>query len=321
VLDGIVTAAEAVGASEAILAVGRADRGLRERLERAVAERAGAGERVRIRVEAPPERFLAGEESALVHWLGGEPAKPTFTPPRPFERGLRRRPTLILNVETLANVALIARHGAAWFRELGTEREPGSALVTLSGAVARPGVAEVALGTPLQALVERAGGLTEPARGVLVGGYFGTWLRPREALAARLLDADLRPLGAALGARAIVVLGTSSCPLVETARVAAYLAREGAGQCGPCRLGLPALAQELAALAAGGLRPEPGRLGQLCGQIEGRGACRHPDGVVRLVRSSLTCFRDEVELHRRGACSAAGGQHALAIPEAVASWR
>src|SRR5204863_6491258 len=118
---------------------------------------------------------VASEESALLHGLNGGPAKPTLVPPRPHERGLGGRTTLVANVETLAHVALIARHGASWFRELGTEGHTGSALVTLAGAVARPGVHELALGTPLGRAIESRGPASA-ARAVLVGGYYGSWL-------------------------------------------------------------------------------------------------------------------------------------------------
>ena len=133
-----------------------------------------------------PDRFVAGEETALVQFLNGGPARPTFTPPRPFERGVGGAPTLVQNAETLAHVAQIARFGPAWFRRIGTAAEPGSILVTLSGAVARPGVYEVALGSPLRDLLAQAGGAREEIQAYLIGGYFGTWVgaaRPRPACA------------------------------------------------------------------------------------------------------------------------------------------
>src|SRR5439155_21668698 len=161
VLDGAALAAAAVGAREAIVAIGAQARPELEVVRRALGERARRRlDRVPVRLETVPHRFVAGEETALVSWLNGSEPKPTFTPPRPFERGVGGAPTLVQNVETLANLALIARFGAGWFRELGTDEEPGSALVTLSGAVRRPGVYEVGLGTGLRDLVQGAGGLT-----------------------------------------------------------------------------------------------------------------------------------------------------------------
>ena len=180
-----------------------------------------------------------------MQFLDGGPALPTFTPPRPFERGVGGAPTLVQNVETLAHVALIARFGPEWFRGVGTGDERGSALVTVSGAVRRPGVYEIAVGTPLRDLVAPAGGTTAELGAVLAGGYFGAWLPAAEALAAPLSEAGLAPLGGALGARAFVALPATSCGVAETARVVRYLAGESAGQCGPCVHGLAAIANDL----------------------------------------------------------------------------
>lgn len=315
VLDGVALAAAAVDADEAIVAVGRSAQRERAVLERALAERRERRlDAVRIRVESAPDRFVAGEETALIQWLNGGPAKPTTVPPRPFERGVAGRPTLVQNVETLAHVALIARFGAAWFRELGTAEEPGTSLVTLGGAVRQPGVYEIPLGTTLDRLVATAGGAAGPIRAFLVGGYFGAWIDGRNG-GVRLLDAELGPYGAALGARAIVALPEGSCGLVEAARVARYLAGESAEQCGPCRFGLPAIADAMAVLVTAKASPAVvERIERWLGQVAGRGACRHPDGAARFVGSTLEVFGDEVELHLRGRCSGHHRGNLLPLP-------
>ncbi len=151
-------------------------------------------DRVRISVVAGPDGYVTGEESAVVHYLNGGVAKPTFVPPRPFERGYRGRPTLIQNPETLAQLALVARFGSNWYRELGTVADPGSALVTITGAVRAPGVYELAFGTPMSDLLAAAGGPVEPLQALLVGGYFGTWIEASQATAAAA-----RARGPALG--------------------------------------------------------------------------------------------------------------------------
>jgi NADH:ubiquinone oxidoreductase subunit F (NADH-binding) len=295
-----------VGADEVVVAVG--ERAARERtaLIHAVAERTRGGlDRVGFQVAAAPEGFVVGEETALVSWLSGHAAKPTLVPPRPSERGIRGRPTLVQNVETLAQLALVARYGPEWFRELGTDAEPGSVLVTLSGAVSRPGIYEVGLGTPIRELVDLAGGKAEPVSAYLIGGYFGSWVAAADAERAALLDSQLRPLGASLGARTLFVLPARVCGIVETARLARYLATESAGQCGPCVHGLDAIAGGLERLA----RRESAdlvRLSRWLEQVRGRGACRHPDGAVRLVASALDVFAREVELHAVGRCSGDG---------------
>jgi NADH:ubiquinone oxidoreductase subunit F (NADH-binding) len=305
VLDGAALAAEAVGADEAIVALGADARRELRVLDEALAERrAHRVDGVAIRLARVPNGFVCGEETALVSSLNGKPPKPTTTPPRPFERGVGGRPTLVQNVETLAHLALVARHGPEWFRAVGTRAEPGSILVTLGGAVARPGVLEAALGTPLRAVVAASGGTTAPVRAYLVGGYFGTWVAADDAERLRLLDADLAAAGAALGAGTIVALPQSSCGLVETARVARYLADSSAGQCGPCVHGLGAIAGALERIARG--KESSPRLVRWLEQVRGRGACRHPDGASRFVSSALTVFAAELENHARGRCTGGG---------------
>jgi NADH:ubiquinone oxidoreductase subunit F (NADH-binding) len=323
VLDGAITAAAAVGAKQIVIAVGRGAASARASMAAAIDERARAGGREQFELVAVPERFVAGEESALVNWLNGGPAKPTFVPPRPFERGVRGRPTLVQNVETLANLALIARAGAGSFRERGSDDEPGSMLVTLGGAVGRPGIAELDSHVTLRTALRLCDGFREPVQAVLIGGYFGTWVPAGAALDAQLSDAGLRPLGASPGARSMAALPHTRCGVDETARIAAYLATESAGQCGPCVFGLQAIAAALASIAArdhdaaDALR----RLRRLTPQVTGRGACAHPNGATRLVESALTVFADEIRHHLAGTCSAHSGEPLMPIPPASEEWR
>ncbi len=176
VLDGLQLAAEAAGADRAVLALhaGGPAQAVAGRLRAALGERQAAGtDRVPVTLSPVPPSFLAGQETALLSVLAGGPAIPAFTPPRVTERGLGGAPTLVQNVETLAHLALIARHGPRWFRAAGTPDEPGSMLATVHRASAgRPLVTEVPLGIPLADLV---GGL-DPDDAVLVGGYHGSWL-------------------------------------------------------------------------------------------------------------------------------------------------
>ena len=303
VLDGAVLAARAVGAREAVIVCHPA---VREVVERAVAERRACRfDPVCLRAVDAAEGFVAGEASAVVHWLEKRGATPTRTPPRLAECGLHGRPTLVQNVETLAQLALVCRYGAEWFRSVGTEREPGSVLATLLGAVEHPGVYEVALGTPVSELLQQAGGSRARPQALLLGGYFGSWVNYEEAAGAPFSQAGLAPLGAAPGAGLVVVLAAGSCGLAETARVVRYLAGQSAGQCGPCAFGLPAIAGELDALSIGG-QFDRVRIERWLGQVDGRGACRHPDGVVRMVRSAFTVFAGEIDRHARGRCCSPG---------------
>jgi NADH:ubiquinone oxidoreductase subunit F (NADH-binding) len=323
VLDGAVAAAGAVGAKQAIVAIGRDAPAVHARLALAIEERDRVGDAARIRLVSTPDRFVAGQETALVNWLNGSSAKPTVAPPRPSQRGVKGRPTLVQNVETLADIALIARYGADWFRSVGTDAEPGSVLVTLGGAVRHEGVIEVAQGTPVRAVLARCGGASAQPRALLIGGYFGSWLSADDALDIPLSAAALHPLGAALGTRALVVLPEGVCGLTETARVVSYLADESAGQCGPCLFGLRAIADALQAVAA--RQPDAAaalsRLPRLHAQVAGRGACAHPDGAVRLAQSALSVFADEVEAHLAGRCTATHTQPFLPVPARSSDWR
>ena len=278
VLDGALLAAEAVGARTVVVAVKQSARAAQAALRRALAERRDARN---VRVESVPDGYITGEETALLRSLNGGPAKPLPAPPRPYQRGLGRRPTLLSNAETLAHVALIAQHGAPWFRRQGTPAHPGSALVTVSGAVATPGVHEIALGAPLTDVL---GAGAPPPRAVLVGGYHGSWL-PGDAVASACLDdPSLARWGAALGAGVLVALPAEACAVAEVTRVVRWLGGEGAGQCGPCVHGLDAIAGALEGLQAGtGGRDVMARLERWSGQIDGRGACHHPGGVVRFL--------------------------------------
>jgi NADH:ubiquinone oxidoreductase subunit F (NADH-binding) len=230
----------------------------------------------------------------------------------------------VSNVETLAHLALIARRGADWFAGVGTRGEPGSMLVTLAGAVRRPGVFEIAIGTPIRDVLELSGGTTAPVGALLAGGYFGRWIDPGRALDLPLSAEGLARLGAAPGAGFLGVLPATACGLVETARLARYLADESAGQCGPCVFGLSAVAEQLESLADG-RGADIARLRRWIGQLQsGRGACAHPDGTIAMVSSALEVFAGEIEQHAQGWCRGVGRDGragVLPVPVSYASQR
>jgi NADH:ubiquinone oxidoreductase subunit F (NADH-binding) len=320
VLDGAVLAARALGTDEVIVAFETANEGVRRSLERALNERRAAhADSVRFALFEAEERFLSGQETALVSQINGGPAKPTFIPPRPTERGVRRRPTLIQNVETLANVALIARYGAGWYRELGTANEPGSRLLTLAGAVGSPGVYEIESGTPLTTVFDACGGLTSELSGVLIGGYFGSWLPAAAIGRIELSNEGLRRHGASLGCGVVVAFPTGACPVAETMRVAVYLATETAGQCGPCVHGSAAIARTLHGIAEG--RPARSAfvdLARWLSELPGRGACHHPNGLAHFVSTALDTFSGQFDDHaRNGPCAACAAPALLEIPAAA----
>jgi NADH:ubiquinone oxidoreductase subunit F (NADH-binding) len=303
VLDGAELAAVAVGARDVIVKVGENAVTTLHALEGAISER--KSDTVPIHLVAAPEGYVAGEESAVMQFLNGGQSLPAFVPPRPYERGYNGRPTLVQNPETLAQMALVARFGPEWYRELGTTADPGSALVTIAGAVRAPGVYELAFGTSMKDLVTAAGGATEPLQALLVGGYFGTWVEAAPAMRLRLAREDLRSVGCSLGSGVLIALGQSACGLHESARVIDYLAGESAGQCGPCLYGLRAVADSMASIANGVAHArERDRVLRWASEIRGRGACHHPDGAVRFVESAVRVFGWQIDEHRRGRCRA-----------------
>ncbi|MDP9222078.1 MAG: hypothetical protein M3P23_16295, partial [Actinomycetota bacterium] len=279
-------------------------------------------DRVRLEVRTCAPGYVGGQETALVSWLGGGRPVPTFTPPRPDQRGMRGRPTLVQNVETLAQLALLARYGDRWYRDVGTVRAPGTVLLTVRGALARPGVLEVPYGRQLADVLTAAGGPTMPLQALLVGGYFGAWLAMPAAGAVPLTPTDLQVAGAPIGAGVVLALPVDACGLAETAAAVRWLAAQNARQCGPCRFGLPALADAFDGLAQAGRPGSAARAGDLCRVVEGRGACRHPDGVAGLAASALRVFAPHaVEHERHGPCRHATRPRVLAVPGTTAGHR
>ena len=287
VLDGALAVAAALNAREVIIAVH--DPAAFDSVRRAIGERADSRS---VRVARTDGRFIGGEARALVRVVDGGPGVPPGRREHPTATG-----TLVSNAETFAQTAILLRRGSRGFAETGTRVEPGTVLLTIGGAVGHPGVVEAPLGTPLGILLTAA--QAAPATAVVAGGYHGSWVLPHPDI--RVSRAGLAAAGASLGAGVLYVVDDATCALGELARVTAWLAGESAKQCGPCRFGLPALAADVAALAAG----HPAALSTAFGHaraVDGRGACSHPDGAVRFVSSGLHTLQDEVDAHLHGGC-------------------
>ena len=300
VLDGAQFLAALCRSAEIVVCIPDGRDGVTAAMNEAIVERRRAHYvQAPERVVRPPDRFVAGEESALVNWIDGNGALPAFRLDKGIPLRIGKRPAVVHNTETLAHVALIARHGSTRFRARGLIDEPGTCLITISGTVAKPGVVEADRGTPLWDIALRSSPL-EPAQALLVGGYSGAWVAP-EHFSTPYASQPLRAVGTTAGVGVIVVLGESACGVAESARIARYLADQSAGQCGSCVHGLPGIADDLARLAHGHADADlADRLQRRLGQVAGRGACRHPDGSVGLVRSCLRVFSVDVATHLRG---------------------
>jgi NADH:ubiquinone oxidoreductase subunit F (NADH-binding) len=297
VLDGAFLAARTLRAAQVVLYIGEQHHAAWDAIGRALAERPDADRRI-ARMVAAPHRYVAGESSAAAHLIDAGLATPTTTPPHPRERGVAGVPTLVQNVETLAHIALIARYGDAWYRSMGRRGAAGTVMLTIGGGVKQPGVLEVEAGTTIEEAVAAAGGVSEPATAVLVGGYFGTWVRATTAWELALDAESLRSNGLNLGCGVIGVLPASRCGVCDTARIMRYLAEESSAQCGPCFFGLRALSDACSRVAERGTnRDDIARLKRWAVEVKGRGACKHPDGAVMLLSSALATFSDEFAAH------------------------
>lgn len=312
VLDGLDAAARTMRAGRRIVCIEKGNPAVYASIRQALAERRDDG----IEVALTPRRYVTGQEAALVDLINGGPGRPTLK--RPFEKGVGGRPTLLDNVETLAHLGLIARFGPDWYRRVGTTDSPGSALVTVGGATARPGVMEIALGTPLHRILEMA--QASRPRGLLIGGYFGRWIPGRAAADLTLDTASLGRYGAGLGCGVIAVIDDDSCAVAELARVAAWYAASSAGQCGACTWGLRDLAAATTAVQAGS--PDRGATSDIhrwTAMVKGRGACRLPDGAAAFLESGMAVFSEEIAEHQAGHCRRPD-RHLLPAP-APEAWR
>ena len=323
VLDGLEHAAEAVGARRVVIYTTRSHSDVVAALRAAIRERRRRDDSDRfIDVQVGPNRYVAGEETALVARVSGHLAKPKVVPPRPFQSGVDRLPTLVQNVETLAHAALIVRLGAPWFRSVGTQRSPGTALLTVSGAVRTPGVLEAACDTTVGSIVDRAGGVEGEPVAVLLGGYFGRWVAA-DRIWNKTIDAhSLQSVGVSLGTGVLVVATATTCGISETDRVLAFLAGQTAGQCGPCHVGLPAIAETFHKVATGRARPAAlDLLVRWSHDIRGRGACRHPDGAMLFLASAMEVFAADLRHHlKNGPCRFSGQRPLLPVPTTEAGW-
>jgi NADH:ubiquinone oxidoreductase subunit F (NADH-binding) len=301
VLDGAQLMAAAAGARQVTVCVPEGRDHVAAAVATAMAERANTEHAPTPEtLVRPPDRFVAGEESALAAWLESGASLPAFRPDKGMALRIGRQAALVHNAETLAHVAMIARSGPDAFRAHGLVEDPGTCLVTISGAVENPGVVEVDRGTPVIDIARRATPRQTP-QALLVGGYGGAWVAP-EHFATPYASLSLRAVGSSAGVGVVVVLGPDACGLAESARIAHYLAGQSAGQCGPCVYGLPAIADDLARLAWGRVDVAlTARLDRRLQEVNGRGACRHPDGAVQLVRSALSVFAADVRVHADGA--------------------
>ncbi|MBX7434953.1 hypothetical protein JDV09_23070 [Mycobacterium sp. Y57] len=304
VLDGLRLAAQIVGARHTHVYVSdeRAAQTVRSALDGLSAD---ALDGVTVGVRTVEPGYVAGEETAAVRAINGGPAKPTDKPPRPFEQGVGGLPTLVSNVETLANLPYVHQHGAQAYRGVGTEESPGTFLATLTGGGRAAGLYELPFGVSAAELMTLHGIAAGQVRGALLGGYFAGLLDER-ILDATLDHETLRGLGSGLGCGAVSVL-TDECPVAVAASVLEYFDRENAGQCGSCFNGTAAMAAAAVALRDGVAGADDvDRLRRWSVVLRGRGACATLDAATNIAASLLSTFTDDVARHLDSSCPTCG---------------
>jgi len=317
VLEGIIASAYAIRCSLAFFYIRGEFHGPCRTFERAIEEaRAkgflgknilGSGFDLDLIVYRGAGAYICGEETALLESLEGKRGLPRIKPPFPAVVGLYGCPTIINNVETLANVTLIAERGAAWFAGIGRPKNTGPKLFCLSGHVKRPGVFEAPLGIPLLELIhEHAGGMLHPDRPLKAAVPGGSSMKILPAAKCDvLMDFDsLAAVGTALGSAGGFVMDTSVCIVDALLNLARFYAHESCGQCTPCREGTGWFVKILTRLENGDGKPgDVDLLAEVASRVEGNTICPFGEAIAWPVQSYVAAFRDEFESHvTRRAC-------------------
>lgn len=312
-IEGCLIASYTVGAKASFLYVNHEYHEEQENLQKALAQARekgyigknvfGSGRDLDLEVFSGQGSYVAGEETAMLESMQGRPAMPRQKPPfYPTDFGLYGKPTLVNNVETLCNIPLILRKGASWFNEVGTEKCPGTMLFSLSGAVTRPGIYELPLGTPLRDLVERCGGGVPNGRkvkAVFPGGPAFPMVTA-DQLDLQMDFDSLKKAGTGLGSAGVIVVDDATCMVAKTLHFSNFFKGESCGQCPSCRMGTINLASLMTKIEAGeGTQKDLDTLLQIAGFVKGTGYCTLVTGAAVLVQSALKLFQDEFEAHIR----------------------
>jgi NADH-quinone oxidoreductase subunit F len=304
-LEGVVIASYAIGANTAFIYVRGEVLHVVRRLHRAVQEayRAGhlgknikgSGYDLDVVVHAGAGAYICGEETALLDSLEGRRGQPRLRPPFPAVAGLYACPTVVNNVESIASVPYIVRHGVDWFESMGTEKSKGMTLYSLSGHVTNPGQYEAPMGATLHELLELAGGVRAGHRlKFWTPGGSSTPLLTAEHVDAPLDFEGMVEAGSMLGTKALQIFDETTCVVRAVLRWTEFYKHESCGKCTPCREGTWWLVQTLQRLEDGdGSEADLDLLLDLCDNIVGRSFCALGDGAAAPITSSIEYFRQE----------------------------
>ncbi len=309
-LEGMIVACHAIGAKRAFIYV-RGEyvgplRVLNQAIEEAYARGwlgdniQGTGFDCHISLHPGAGAYICGEESALLDSLEGRRGLPRLKPPFPAVSGLYQSPTIINNVETLANIPHIINNGAQWFRQWGTEKSPGTKIFSVSGHVRRPGNYEVPLGTPLMTLLnDYAGGIREgrKLKAVIPGGS-SVPILPAEKCDIDLDYESIQAAGSMRGSAGMIVMDDSTCMVWAARNLVHFYRHESCGKCTPCREGTDWMYKILNELEeTGGRREDIDLLLDITDNMDGKCFCPLGDTSIASVVSGIEHWRHEFEAH------------------------
>jgi NADH-quinone oxidoreductase subunit F len=311
-IEGMILAANAIEARVAYVYLRGEFEYIQRILDRAIAEAEaagflgenilGSGYDLRIHTHLGAGAYICGEETALLSSLEGYRGQPRLKPPFPAVEGLYRCPTVVNNVETLMNVPHILRHGAAWFRQWGTEKSPGTKILSVSGPVKRPGNVEVAMGTPLSTLIdEHCGGMRDGFRikAVIPGGS-SVPLLPASMLGTGLDFESMAAAGTLLGSGGVIVIDEGTCIVDALYNITRFYEHESCGKCTPCREGTYWMVEVFERLENGrGRDGDVDLLADVSDNILGKSFCALGDAAAMPVLGAIKHFREEFDFHVR----------------------
>jgi NADH-quinone oxidoreductase subunit F len=314
VIEGLAVAAYAAGASEGFLyvrgahadAAAAAREALRQAEEAGVLGRGvfGSNFDCALTLVGADMGFMGGEESTLIQIIKGRPAKAQQRPPYPTQYGVFEKPTLVQNVETLANLPDIVARGGAAFKSAGTDVSPGTKLVTVLGADGAATLVEVPIGAPVRDVLRAAGvALNEStARGVAVGGMEGGVL-PLAQLGTPFDYEPLEDAGVILGSSVVEVLPQDTCMVHWATQRSTYLSGETCGKCVPCRVGVKRIAGTLEAIESGlGTQQDLALLDEFAHYVPDGSLCGFGVNAVHPVVTAMKYFGDDFAAHLEGRC-------------------
>jgi len=267
----------------------------------------GSGFKLDLYMHAGAGAYICGEETGMLESLEGKRGQPRVKPPFPAVIGAFGKPTVINNVETLANVPHIIERGADWFKAIGTdERNTGPKLYAVSGHVERPGTYELPIGVPFRQLLDECGGMWRGRRlkAFIPGGASAAILPGDEHLDLPMDFDSIAKAGSMLGSAAVMVMDDTTCMVRSVARLAKFFNHESCGQCTPCREGTNWMELLLYRVEKGeGREQDAALLKNICLHISGNSLCALGDAAVGPVKSLVETYFDEIEQHvREGAC-------------------